>query len=166
MGHFQFPNYWPNHWHVTTKETVCWWFRTTAGLKRTGCWRSWKSGSLQPNPLQSRVWDGDLRYERMGARNRADLRTARWGWGRANKQNMMGPDQLACVRAITQKRANGSVVTGMWCVWQQKEKMEQRVRLHMFNKRERERPPRWQRKAPKYLSIEITVSLGTFYPPE
>lgn len=48
----------------------------------------------------------------MGARNRADLRTVWWAWGRANKQNAIGADQLACIRAIAQKRAKGAVMTG------------------------------------------------------
>lgn len=80
----------------------------------------------------------------MGAKNRADLRTARWAWGRATKQNAMGADQLVCVRAITQKRANGAVVTGGCDMCgNKKKKLEQRVRMHMFN--EREYPERAQR---------------------
>lgn len=47
----------------------------------------------------------------------------------------MEADQLACVTAITQKRANGAVVTGGCDVCGNKEKLEQRVSVHMFNKR-------------------------------
>lgn len=129
----QFLNYQPplNHWHVTTEQTISWQWGATTGLKRgrTQGRCCWKSGGFQLNPPQSHVWDGDLRYKWMGAKNRPDLLTTWWARGRANKQNMMWADQLACIRVITQRRADEPLWQriGIYLVCTTT-KMEQRVR--------------------------------------